>query len=85
MMFNFVVLQNISGIDPSALAKANSSEQKQMLGEKLFPLIAQVYPDLAGKVTGMLLEIDNAELLLMLEQPDQLKNKVRWTAVKWKE
>jgi polyadenylate-binding protein len=67
---------NISGIDPSSLAKASSSDQKQMLGEKLFPLIAQVYPDLAGKVTGMLLEIDNAELLLMLEQPDQLKNKV---------
>lgn len=67
---------NISGIDPSALAKANSSDQKQMLGEKLFPLVAQVYPDLAGKVTGMLLEIDNAELLLMLEQPEQLKSKV---------
>merc|ERR1719361_1960601 len=32
--------------------------QKQMLGERLFPLIQRMYPDLAGKITGMLLEID---------------------------
>jgi polyadenylate-binding protein len=68
--------QNISGIDPAQLAKANTNEQKQILGEKLFPLISSQYPDLAGKVTGMLLEIDNSELLLMLEQPEQLKSKV---------
>lgn len=68
--------QSISGIDAAALAKANSNEQKQILGEKLFPLISSQYPELAGKVTGMLLEIDNSELLLMLEQPEQLKSKV---------
>ncbi|OQV25134.1 Polyadenylate-binding protein 1-B [Hypsibius exemplaris] len=68
--------QNISGIDPAQLAKASSNEQKQILGEKLFPLISTSYPELAGKVTGMLLEIDNSELLLMLEQPEQLKSKV---------
>jgi len=68
--------QNISGIDPAQLAKATSNEQKQILGEKLFPLVSAQYPDLAGKVTGMLLEIDNSELLLMLEQPEQLKIKV---------
>merc|ERR1719333_1546836 len=33
-----------------------------MLAERLFPLIQRMYPDLAGKITGMLLEIDNAEL-----------------------
>ncbi|GAV04231.1 hypothetical protein RvY_14542 [Ramazzottius varieornatus] len=68
--------QSVSGIDPSILANANPKEQKQILGEKLFPLIDKVYPDYAGKVTGMLLEIDNSELLLMLEHPDQLKSKV---------
>ena len=53
-----------------------AKEEKQMLGERLFPLIQRMYPDLASKVTGMLLEIDNAELLQMLEDGNFLKRKV---------
>ena len=30
------------------LAAAPPQEQKQMLGERLFPLIQRMYPDLAG-------------------------------------
>jgi polyadenylate-binding protein len=59
------------------LAAAPPQEQKQMLGERLFPLIQRMYPDLAGKITGMLLEIDNSELLHMLEHHESLKAKVR--------
>lgn len=40
-----------------------------MLGERLFPLIQTMHSNLAGKITGMLLEIDNSELLHMLESP----------------
>ena len=58
------------------LAAAPPQEQKQMLGERLFPLIQRMYPDLAGKITGMLLEIDNSELLHMLEHHESLKAKV---------
>ena len=58
------------------LAAAPPQEQKQMLGERLFPLIQRMYPDLAGKITGMLLEIDNSELLHMLEHHESLKPKV---------
>ncbi|CAF4781100.1 unnamed protein product, partial [Rotaria magnacalcarata] len=43
---------------------------------RLFPLIQQMHPDLAGKITGMLLEIDNTELLHMLESRESLKAKV---------
>merc|ERR1711953_1457906 len=61
----------------SMLAAANPQEQKQMLGERLFPLIQQIAtPDLAGKITGMLLEIDNSELLHMLDNKELLKSKV---------
>merc|ERR1711976_954108 len=69
----------IPGQEPltaSMLAAAPPQEQKQMLGERLFPLIARMYPDLAGKITGMLLEIDNADLLHMLEGHNSLKSKV---------
>ncbi|KAG8189297.1 hypothetical protein JTE90_019057 [Oedothorax gibbosus] len=70
---------HIQGQEPltsSMLAEANAQEQKQMLGERLFPVIHRWYPDMAGKVTGMLLEIDNSELLHMLEHHESLKAKV---------
>jgi len=60
----------------SMLSDAPPQEQKQMLGERLFPLIHSMYPELAGKITGMLLEIDNSELLHMLESRESLKAKV---------
>lgn len=58
------------------LAAAPPSEQKQMLGERLFPLIEQMHSTMAGKITGMLLEIDNSELLHMLEHSEALMTKV---------
>lgn len=70
---------HIQGQEPltaSMLAAAPPQEQKQMLGERLFPLIQRMYPDMAGKITGMLLEIDNSELLHMLEHSESLKAKV---------
>ena len=71
-----VVIQGQEPLTASMLAAAPPQEQKQMLGERLFPLIQRMYPDLAGKITGMLLEIDNAELLHMLEDHNSLKGKV---------
>merc|ERR1719235_298527 len=60
----------------AALAAAHPGMQKQMLGEKLFPSVAKFQPELAGKITGMMLEMDNSELLMLLESDAQLKNKV---------
>ncbi|NXY09937.1 PABP4 protein, partial [Pteruthius melanotis] len=70
---------HVQGQEPltaSMLAAAPPQEQKQMLGERLFPLIQAMHPSLAGKITGMLLEIDNSELLHMLESPESLRSKV---------
>jgi len=63
-------------ITASSLAAAPPEQQKQLLGERLFPLIHNVEPALAGKITGMLLEMDNGELLNLLESPDALNAKI---------
>merc|ERR1712066_1186031 len=60
----------------AALAAAPPPVQKQMIGEKLYPAIARFQPELAGKVTGMMLEMDNSELLILLESEQQLRIKV---------
>ena len=52
-----------SGIDLQQLNSAPPAQQKQMLGEALYPKIHTQQPDLAGKITGMLLEMDNNELI----------------------
>merc|ERR1719498_1598228 len=63
-------------LNAAALAAAPPAVQKQMIGEKLYPAIAKFRPAEAGKITGMMLEMDNSELLMLLESDAQLKSKV---------
>merc|ERR1719278_2181778 len=51
-----VMIQGQEPLTATMLAAAPMHEQKQMLGERLYPLIHKMHPDLAGKITGMLLE-----------------------------
>ncbi|CAL5333738.1 unnamed protein product [Camellia sinensis] len=60
----------------SALANASPADQRTMLGENLYPLVEQLEPEMAAKVTGMLLEMDQTEVLHLLESPEALKAKV---------
>jgi hypothetical protein len=53
------------------VASTSPEDQKQVLGEQLYPLVAQlVDQQLAGKVTGMLLEMDTTEVLNLIESPE---------------
>ena len=60
----------------TALANAKPEQQRTMLGEALYPLVDQLEHESAAKVTGMLLEMDQTEVLHLLESPDALKAKV---------
>lgn len=94
-----IVVQNQEPLTPAMLASAPPQEQKQMLGERLYPLIQRICkePDVTGKITGkliagvlsamnedltlpinsgMMLEMDNAELLMMFENEELLQAKV---------
>lgn len=48
-----------------------------MLGERLYLLVSQMQPELAGEITGMLLEIDNTGLMHLLESRESLEAKVK--------
>jgi len=63
-------------IDSSQLAQLPEDKQKLYLGEKLYPLVANLNGEKAPKITGMILELDNAEILMLLEDSNSLKEKV---------
>jgi polyadenylate-binding protein len=65
------------GIDMNVLNSAPPHQQKQMLGEALYPKIHEQQPELAGKITGMLLEMDNSELVNLISDDNALRNKVQ--------
>ncbi|KAF6143957.1 hypothetical protein GIB67_017565 [Kingdonia uniflora] len=58
------------------LANSTPEHQRTLLGEHLYPLVDQLEHDMAAKVTGMLLEMDQPEVLHLLESPEALKAKV---------
>jgi polyadenylate-binding protein len=60
----------------AALSSAPPAMQKQLIGERLFKQISRHRPDLAGKLTGMMLEMSNAELLMLLESEQRLLIKI---------
>ena len=57
------------------MAAASPAAQKRMIGKKILSAMAKFPPRLAGKFAGMLLEVDNSELLVLLEPEQQLTNK----------
>jgi polyadenylate-binding protein len=74
-----IVSQNHQHTDLAvAVAQESSPEgQKRVLGERLYPLIVQICPDYASKVTGMLLEMEVPEILTLIESPYERENKIK--------
>mmetsp|Transcript_17035 Transcript_17035/g.29515 ORF Transcript_17035/g.29515 Transcript_17035/m.29515 type:complete len:690 (+) Transcript_17035:162-2231(+) len=65
-------------LDPKRIAELPADQQKLVLGEKLYPLIHASQPDLAGKITGMLLDsYFSEEIIHLIETPDALALKIK--------
>jgi len=71
-----VPMLEVNPLTAKMLQDATPAEKKRMIGERLFPKIQAVEPRLAGKITGMLLEMDNTELLELLSDQRALMNKI---------
>ncbi|XP_014647843.1 PREDICTED: polyadenylate-binding protein 4-like [Ceratotherium simum simum] len=69
-----VCMQRHGMLNISVLVSA--ATQKKILHEKLVPLVRSTQPTLAGEVSGILLEMDDAEILSMLKYPEFLRAKV---------
>lgn len=56
------------------LAQVPADQQKRILGEELYPKIVSTgnanEPEAAGKITGMMLDLDNSEILALLEDDE---------------
>lgn len=61
-------MEDLTGLPPAI--------QKQRLGERLYILNCRHQPQLAGKLTGMMLELSNAEILELLDSEEKLKAKI---------
>lgn len=65
-----------NGLDPAQLAAMSAEERMNVLGETLYNRIIEVNPQLAAKITGMLLEMGTPEILEVLEDNNALLAKV---------
>jgi polyadenylate-binding protein len=64
----------------AVVSRAPEEAQKQIIGEALYPKIISQEgiqdSELAGKITGMLLDMDNTELIALVEDDATLKTRV---------
>jgi len=61
----------------SHLAQMSPRSQKQTLGDHLYPLVLHHQPQLASKITGMLLEMENGDILHLIESTEALVAKIQ--------
>ncbi|KAI7852238.1 hypothetical protein BDC45DRAFT_513787 [Circinella umbellata] len=57
------------------LSSYSDETQNQILGERIYAVVQAKYPQLAGKVTGMLLEMDKEDLISLINDRESLESK----------
>jgi polyadenylate-binding protein len=59
------------------MSLTNPEDQVNYIGEEIYVRVAVSEPKRAGKITGMILELEIAELLYMLETKDLFDARVK--------
>lgn len=68
---------NMGRPNQEIIKPADPPTEKQILGESLYLQVVRCSnSQIAGKITGMLLELTNGEILELLKNPQEIKNKV---------
>uniref|UniRef100_A0A1B6DHC7 HECT-type E3 ubiquitin transferase n=1 Tax=Clastoptera arizonana TaxID=38151 RepID=A0A1B6DHC7_9HEMI len=67
---------NTPGTSSGTPSNEHLSLHQQQLGERLFPKVQSLRPTFASKITGMLLELAPAQLLMLCASEDALRQKV---------
>jgi len=62
--------------DAATFAQYPPDQQRNYLGELLFPKVASVNQEQAPKITGMLIEMDHNEVIKLLHSDEELKAKI---------
>ena len=75
------LIDYLGKLDPGTLHRLQTyvnsfQDQKNVIGERFYPLVHRICPEFAGKITGMLLELPIAELVHLSGSPDALQLKV---------
>ena len=69
---------NKLGFDLLAFSNAPIEGQRRMIGEQLYPVVLKnSNGKIAGKITGMILELDTRTLLSLIQNKQGIANKVR--------
>jgi polyadenylate-binding protein len=72
------VPQNRLPFDNAGFQNATPEAQRRILGEQLYPIVLKNSNEkVAGKITGMLLEIETKLLLSLMQNPIEVVNKVK--------
>ncbi|KAK2960058.1 hypothetical protein BLNAU_4941 [Blattamonas nauphoetae] len=70
--------RNFPPFDKTELANKSEDDQKQTIGEYIYPIVLDMYKsdDYAGKITGILIEFPLDVLVRLVGTPDQLQKKI---------
>ncbi|KAL1490432.1 hypothetical protein ABEB36_013127 [Hypothenemus hampei] len=60
----------------NSMPNEHLTTHQQQLGDRLYPKVYNLHPTFAGRITGMLLELSPAQLLLLLASEESLRAKV---------
>jgi len=58
------------------LGRLDEASQKQWLGELLYPVVEDLQPELAAKITGMFLEMDVADVVPLVVAREELLSRI---------